>query len=182
MVCSRALRGFEPHSPKAVLRQEITRAAPARDVSCSRTGRPTRIRTWAGEVGARHAAVTPRACRPCSVRPAGIEPATSATSEQHSPLSYGRQKSLRQDSNPHLGRTKGACLPLTLRRLDGDGGNRTHACLGANKAACHRHPHVLQSLYGSKTSSPAIATPSGVNVWSTRTDPAWWPRTSGKRL
>jgi hypothetical protein len=26
-------------------------------------------------------------------------------------------QSLRQDSNPHLGRTKGACLPLTLRRL-----------------------------------------------------------------
>jgi hypothetical protein len=25
-------------------------------------------------------------------------------------------RSLRQDSNPHLGRTKGACLPLTLRR------------------------------------------------------------------
>jgi hypothetical protein len=25
-------------------------------------------------------------------------------------------KSLRQESNPHLGRTKGACLPLTLRR------------------------------------------------------------------
>ena len=25
-------------------------------------------------------------------------------------------RSLRQDSNPHLGRTTGACLPLTLRR------------------------------------------------------------------
>ena len=35
------------------------------------------------------------------------------------PLSYGRltSRSLRQESNPHLGRTKGACLPLTLRRL-----------------------------------------------------------------
>ncbi len=34
-----------------------------------------------------------------------------------SPLSYGRAKrSLRQELNPHLGRTKGACLPLTLRR------------------------------------------------------------------
>jgi hypothetical protein len=33
-------------------------------------------------------------------------------------------------------------LPLTLRRLDGDGGSRTRACLGASKAACHRHPHV----------------------------------------
>src|SRR5215203_1215051 len=28
----------------------------------------------------------------------------------------GSMKSLRQESNPHLGRTKGACLPLTLRR------------------------------------------------------------------
>ena len=28
-----------------------------------------------------------------------------------------REQSLRQDSKPHLGRTKGACLPLTLRRL-----------------------------------------------------------------
>ena len=27
-------------------------------------------------------------------------------------------RSLRQDSNPHLGRTTGACLPLTLRRRD----------------------------------------------------------------
>ena len=27
-------------------------------------------------------------------------------------------RSLRQDSNPHLGRTTGACLPLTLRRLE----------------------------------------------------------------
>jgi hypothetical protein len=34
------------------------------------------------------------------------------------PLSYGRVKSLRQESNPHLGRTKGACLPLTLRRRE----------------------------------------------------------------
>jgi hypothetical protein len=32
-------------------------------------------------------------------------------------LSYGRKRSLRQESNPHFGRTKGACLPLTLRRL-----------------------------------------------------------------
>jgi hypothetical protein len=39
-------------------------------------------------------------------------------------------RSLRQESNPHLGRTKGACLPLTLRRLegaDGDGGSRTRS-------------------------------------------------------
>ena len=83
------------------------------------------------------------------IRPAGLEPATSAVAERRSsPLSYERLgllrrrcrlcrrrliaariraksswrsrtslgKSLRQESNPHLGRTKGACLPLTLRR------------------------------------------------------------------
>jgi hypothetical protein len=37
------------------------------------------------------------------------------------------RRSLRQDSNPHLGRTKGACLPLTLRRRSGDGGSRTRS-------------------------------------------------------
>ena len=48
---------------------------------------------------------------------------------------YAVKQSLRQELNPHLGRTKGACLPLTLRRheLHGDGGNRTHALLGASE-------------------------------------------------
>ena len=52
------------------------------------------------------------------------------------PLSYGRMcvKSPRQDSNPHPGRTKGVCLPLTLRRRDGDGGSRTPLLLGASEA------------------------------------------------
>ena len=42
---------------------------------------------------------------------------------------YAVKQSLRQESNPHLIRTKGACLPLTLRRpeLHGDGGSRTHS-------------------------------------------------------
>src|SRR4051812_25271329 len=34
------------------------------------------------------------------------------------PRACERTRSLRQDSNPHLGRTKGACLPLTLRRRE----------------------------------------------------------------
>src|SRR3954469_11784622 len=34
------------------------------------------------------------------------------------PAELRPHRSLRQESNPHLGRTKGACLPLTLRRLD----------------------------------------------------------------
>jgi hypothetical protein len=37
------------------------------------------------------------------------------------------RRSLRQESNPHLGRTKGVCLPLTLRRRNGDGGSRTRS-------------------------------------------------------
>jgi hypothetical protein len=35
------------------------------------------------------------------------------------PLSY-ELRSPRQELNPHLGRTKGACLPLTLRRQEGN--------------------------------------------------------------
>jgi hypothetical protein len=45
------------------------------------------------------------------------------------------KKSPRQELNPHLGRTKGACLPLTLRRRvgSGDGGTRTHIGLVASE-------------------------------------------------
>src|SRR5689334_5363809 len=71
-------------------------------------GKPARIRTRTCEVGARRASVTPRVCR---TRPAGIDGAPLC------PLSYER-RSLRQESNPHLGLTTGACLPLTLRRLE----------------------------------------------------------------
>ena len=48
-------------------------------------------------------------------------------------------ESLRQELNPHLGRTKGACLPLTLRRLGvhGDGGSRTRNRPGASGLLCH---------------------------------------------
>ena len=48
-------------------------------------------------------------------------------------------ESLRQELNPHLGRTKGACLPLTLRRrdVDGDGGSRTRNRPGASGLLCH---------------------------------------------
>ena len=63
-------------------------------------------------------------CSDSHVRTDGVEPATSAVAGQR--RSQGR-RSLRQELNPHLGRTKGACLPLTLRRLDGDGGSRTRS-------------------------------------------------------
>jgi hypothetical protein len=55
--------------------------------------------------------------RPHGARPAGIEPAASAFARQRSdPLSYERMRSLRQESNLHLGLTTGVCWPLTLRR------------------------------------------------------------------
>ena len=65
------------------------------------------------------------------LRPAGLEPAASA--HRRTAL-YGREKSLRQELNPHLGRTKGACLPLTLRRQSGDGRSRTDIFLVASEA------------------------------------------------
>src|SRR5206468_9531013 len=105
------------------------------------TNRPARARTRTGEVGARRApayttGLKERTARierassrwrpdalPAELRPRSGTPGWSRTSglcrrrAALSPLSYGRTKrSLRQELNPHLGRTKGACLPLTLRR------------------------------------------------------------------
>jgi hypothetical protein len=51
----------------------------------------------------------------------GVEPTSASLQARCSArLSYIPVcRSLRQESNPHLGRTKGACLPLTLRRRTG---------------------------------------------------------------
>jgi hypothetical protein len=77
---------------------------------------------------------------PSELRPRSDTPGWSRTSglcrrrTALSPLSYERRKrSLRQESNPHLGRTKGACLPLTLRRQGGDGRSRTDIFLVASE-------------------------------------------------
>ena len=118
------------------------------------SSKPARIRTRACEVGARRAAATPRACEAdarieraspggapvlfrlsyVAICPAGVEPASSAVARRRSSTELRASESLRQESNPHLGRTKGACLPLTLRRLDvhGDGGSRTRDLPGAS--------------------------------------------------
>jgi hypothetical protein len=102
------------------------RAAPARDDGSEsgrtllpHSSRPARTRTRTGEVGARRAAFTPQAFA----------------------------RSLRQDSNPHLGRTKGACLPLTLRRQGGDGGSRTRSSsVQARRSATRElHPHGMRT-------------------------------------
>jgi hypothetical protein len=54
-------------------------------------------------------------------------------------LSYVRaSKSLRQESNPHLDRTKGACLPLTLRRRRWRRRESNPLLLGASEALCHQ--------------------------------------------
>ena len=97
---------------------------------------------------------------PSQLRPRSGTPGWSRTSglcrrrTALSPLSYGRTKrSLRQELNPHLGRTKGACLPLTLRRLErlsrepcGSGGRlfRAHSA-AAFAAATPRYSSPLAS-------------------------------------
>jgi hypothetical protein len=115
--------------------------------------RPARGRTRTSEVGARCAPVyttglrerttwieqappgwTPGAL-PSELRPRGGTPGWNRTSvlcRRRAALSSSELRafvrSLRQESNPHLGRTKGACLPFTLRRLEGgDGGSRTRS-------------------------------------------------------
>ena len=58
-------------------------------------------------------------------------------------LSYVRvSKSLRQESNPHLGRTKGACLPLTLRRQMETAGIEPTSCSVQARGALPEHVPV----------------------------------------
>ena len=119
------------------------RATPARD-DRSRFGKygSARTRTRTGEVGARSASRYTTDPRKRSGRPGSNGPLrggapvlfrlsyvrastpgwsrTSAFCRRRTvlcPPSYGRVESLRQESNPHFSRTKGACSPLTLRRL-----------------------------------------------------------------
>jgi hypothetical protein len=95
-------------SPGADLNGCVPRTGPLRPA----TNRPARVRTRTGEFGARHA------------------PAYTTGLE--------KRRSLRQESNPHLGRTKGACLPLTLRRLEWRRRESNPLLLGASEALCHQ--------------------------------------------
>ena len=55
--------------------------------------------------------------------------------------------------------------------------------LGSDAGAGTTRPGVLrQSLYGSNSSAPAMATPTGVRVCKTFTDARWKCSTSGSRL
>jgi hypothetical protein len=125
--------------------------------------RPARGRTRTDEVGARRAPVTPQAleaddpdrtglpgvalrCSPLRATSARSTPGWIRTSgccrrgAVLCPLSYGRAscKSLRQELNPHLGRTKGACLPLTLRRREWRRRESNPLFLGASEAPCRQ--------------------------------------------
>ena len=107
------------------------------------SSRPARVRTRTGEVGARRAPAYTTGPRerttrieqaspgwkpgalPSELRPRSGTPGwnrTSVLSRRRAALLSTELRafcrSLRQESNPHLGRTKGACLPFTLRRLE----------------------------------------------------------------
>ena len=75
-------------------------------------------------------------------------PLASQTSALSAELRAFDAESLRQDSNPHLGRTKGACLPLTLRRP------ATPAPLGT-PARSHRTKPIVRGSTCSNRDSPA---------------------------
>ena len=51
----------------------------------------------------------------------------------------GKRESLRQDLNPHFGRTKGACFPLTLRRPEWRRRESNPLLLGASEVLCHQN-------------------------------------------
>ncbi len=111
--------------------------------------------------------------------PPGIEPGPTRLELAVLPITprafVRAVKSLRQESNPHYGRTKGACLPLTLRRRDGDGGSRTRSssvqtrCSSsrATSPRCGRmesnHHSTRRRVY-SAGSSPLLS----VRVWGDR--------------
>ncbi len=80
-----------------------------------------RRRTATAEGRSAHEITEP--LRPATItrkaNPPGFEPGPARLELAVLPLHHGLatvRRSLRQESNPHLGRTKGACLPLTLRR------------------------------------------------------------------
>jgi hypothetical protein len=71
-----------------------------------------------------------------------------------------KRQSLRQESNPHLGRTKGACLPLTLRRHEsGDGGSRTRSSSVQTRCSSRRtsSPWTWPLMEPLRLSSPLVS-------------------------
>jgi hypothetical protein len=68
--------------------------------------------------------------------PPGFEPGPARLELAVLPLHHGPRKSLRQESNPHFGRTKGACLPLTpRRRMETVGVEPTSSSLQARRSS-----------------------------------------------
>ena len=115
------MRSRTATGPRSTLFTRDNRAAPARDDRA--TGLPG-VEPGPARLELAVLPLTPQAFE--SGRPGSNGPPRSGAPVLFR-LSYVRARSLRQESNPHLGRTKGACLPLTLRRLDGDGGSRTRS-------------------------------------------------------
>ncbi len=133
--------------------------APPRPRRSRSVSKPARIRTRTDEVGARRASCyttglrsgrpgsngplrsgAPVLCRLSCVR-AWVRGYARLDSNQRPPPSrdgalsteLGRGESLRQESNPHPGRTKGVCLPLTLRRRGGRRRRRRPLCQWVEK-------------------------------------------------
>ena len=65
-------------------------------------------------------------------------PLPSQSSALSTELRACERRSLRQESNPHLGRTKGACLPLTLRRRKVEAAGVEPLLRGASEALCRQ--------------------------------------------
>jgi hypothetical protein len=101
-------RGGAPCAPST----PGNRAAPARDdrAEQARQGSNPDRRGWSSPCSRLHHGPTKQTTR--------IERASPEWQSGALPSELRLRRSLRQESNPHLGRTKGACLPLTLRRLE----------------------------------------------------------------
>jgi hypothetical protein len=151
VVCADSNR--RPEGPHAI----DNRAAPARDDRAK--NRPTRIRTRACEVGARRAAGYTTGLR--------HTPGWSRTSDlcrRRAALSSAelracvRDESLRQESNPHLGRTKGACCAVdTTEALNGWRRRESNPLLSRCKRGA-----LPQSFVPEATHSRQLVKPTGV--------------------
>ena len=95
-----------------------------------------------GCAAARGGGQSPTPAREAST-PGWSRTSAPAVSEQCSPLSYGREPPAGFEPAPRP--YKGRVLPLTLRRLDGDGGSRTHSSSVQARCSATRHPQKART-------------------------------------
>jgi hypothetical protein len=121
--------GFARREPSAAERGQRRESLPflARRSRCRAGGDSIRIR--------------PRRARCRERRERSAEPGFA----RREPSAARDGRSLRQDSNPHLGRTKGACLPLTLRRLAERGDRRLSSREGSRRGSARVIPHARRA-------------------------------------